>query len=1007
MSKCNTNSRWINTEVNFTWDDELQQLIEVSSEGYCYDGPMALACPDGYQWNGTSCVPLGGGDDDDGGGSSPSHWNHYHQPHSVQQAQDQYANGYVVHNDLIIPSGFNYRRDRNGFISMMCRCLDQDILDNVTQCNVEQDTCVLWQVFDINYSSTYKYIPYKGTSITGTIDGYGNYNDPNIINIMCSSESPYNIKMDTDHEGNQWPGPDNGGAATPCLTMSSQTCISKDDLLNNTDLDAETYNNISSWHGGDPNADSTLYNIISDYWYDAMNNGGFTDDIDGSNKTCYDVFGGANFESGKYTMIYLDFRVGSSSSSNTWNKSQPFEMISQSPVIENIGGIELDALTGDNTITIEAFDPQGDNFDVFLNATAVHPNGNNNTFTHIGSYSGDESTIQNFSYEIYLSFPGTYIAEAYAEDVSGNQSKTKQYSYTIGGDILGTFGCMNSGACNYDEEAGFGEDSEYCIFPVQYYQDSDGDGTADNVGTVDNPVGVTCGEPVCQSLIADNLIEIPTSTFYFIDNGGDGDFTPANSDTGFLGDIIVSEGTTGAVEGTSVCIPLVAGVDFPYDECTGSYDSCSTCNGPGLVGDCSYFQCCNLSEGDSCQCEEADCSHIQDSGGVCCEKEVEFYSIACYCDSDGDLLYNSQTTIGPICFPECPDGCYEAGHEYWQGQFGPEIFGCTDDVACNYNPAATQDNDTCEYGQGFDDYIDTIIVDTTSDIYYELFNNSLSTNESILQIEYADSNYVIFQYINDDYQYVIPSADNDYVIIEYLENNAADSSMTTTSQITTQNIQGGLAEYALFTYDETKSYVVPSADNQAAIDTFLASELPADGGDNYYNDTTNNVKYAIFEYEVGWTYNNADNVEYDDETAAYPSIYVNVTNPPAVKVLTYPTEAEFFDNCSFFDVLNLSIYDLGESLSEFSNNDKIILYYDKYVGSQFENHKVQLVKTASGWQVQSYLIDGAVSGDFNPKTSIEIGMGVWIQKLQQQSIIKWTLPDSCSPEQELVEDGEE
>ena len=38
---------------------------------------------------------------------------------------------------------------------------------------------------------------------------------------------------------------------------------------------------------------------------------------------------------------------------------------------------------------------------------------------------------------------------------------------------------MNDSACNYDSEADFGDDSEYCIFPVQYYQDSDGDGTYD------------------------------------------------------------------------------------------------------------------------------------------------------------------------------------------------------------------------------------------------------------------------------------------------------------------------------------------------------------------------------------------------------------------------------------------------------------------------------------------------------------------------------------------------
>ena len=37
------NKNWINTKVEFEWNKELQQYVEVSSEGYWYEGEMALA----------------------------------------------------------------------------------------------------------------------------------------------------------------------------------------------------------------------------------------------------------------------------------------------------------------------------------------------------------------------------------------------------------------------------------------------------------------------------------------------------------------------------------------------------------------------------------------------------------------------------------------------------------------------------------------------------------------------------------------------------------------------------------------------------------------------------------------------------------------------------------------------------------------------------------------------------------------------------------------------------
>jgi len=871
LNKCDLNSRWINTEVEFTWDDELQQLIEVSSEGYCYDGDMAwLQCGPNQTYVDGQCVDNDTGDDDDDPPSDPPAFTYKHQPHYVQQAQ--YSYGYFVDENLIIPSIISYEEKKHGFISMVCRC-EGDINDT-DSCITQQETCVIWQVYDISDNDSEYYLPYSGTSYIQSPSNYTQYSNENIIDYVCSSV--YDILMETDGIGNDWPS-----VATPCLTMSSNTCIKKDDLLTAIEYTDPAFGDINNWWGsGLTDAGSTeeeMYGDISDYWYGVMNGGGFED-------TCYDVFGANSFSKGRYRMYYLDYH------SNIWRVSQPFKMIPENPVITSISGIEKSGWvakydftnvdgygstetsgyssntcedmgaggcgntvgscppiaqylqdnqrsmfifddnddvshphsplypsivfnqgyladntrgtiegqihiisgylnqvwnqtelelqktgqktfvggqipddlndtesysfvqlrdgglgdnewpylmlndyndncnhssediifvccteadipqTGNNTITIEAFDPQDQTMQVFINPKAEFTDLEGNLsvtdlYIYVGQIDGDGSIESTH----YFSMPGTYKAKVKVEDSDMNQSEIKEYEFTLGGEVLGTLGCTDENACNpCDNECDINDGS--CIYPVQYYQDSDGDGTADNVGTVNEPAGVTCGEPVCQSLIADGSIEIPTSTFYFIDNGGDGDFTPANSGTGFLGDIIVSEGTAGAVEGTSVCIPLVAGVDFPYDECTGSYDECGVCNGGGAT-----YECCD----GTMVCDSSTCTNTLDNQNPqeCCENTTE--EIICYCDEDGDFYYEEPTiSVGGYCFPVCSDYaeyCYLVDDDHWSeavdedGIPYPETLGCTHTYACNYNPAATQDaNNECIYPAGLDEYCQTI-----------------------------------------------------------------------------------------------------------------------------------------------------------------------------------------------------------------------------------------------------------------------------------------------------------
>ena len=881
MNKCDLNSRWINTEVEFTWDDELQQLIEVSSEGYCYDGDMAwLQCGPNQTYVDGQCV-----DNDTGtnpGTPDPPAFTYKHQPHSVQQAQ--YSYGYSVDENLIIPSIISYEEKEHGFISMVCRC-EGDINDT-DSCITQQETCVIWQVYDISDNDSEYYLPYSGTSYIQSPSNYAQYSDENIIDYVCSSE--YNILMATDGGGYNWPT-----AATPCLTMSSNTCIKKNDLLIAIDYTDPAFGDINNWWGsGLTDAGSTeavMYGYISDYWYGVMNGGGFQhpdetfdeneNDISGTPKTCYDVFGGDSFSKGRYRMYYIDYH------SNGWRISQPFKMISQSPIVTNISGavdlpgwvakydftnvdggypiietsnystntceamgaggcgstdgscppigqylqdnqrsmfifddnadeshphsplnpsiismhtsiqhrtkgyirgeynnitsnadyyqghMELSKTgqktfeggqipddlsdtgsydfvqlasnglgdsewpylkfggssgncthssediifvccteaekfqTGNNTITIEAFDPQDQTMQVFINPTAEFTDLEGNLsvtdlYIYVGQIDGDGSIESTH----YFSMPGTYKAKVKVEDSDMNQSEIKEYEFTLGGEVLGTLGCTDENACNpCDNECDIEDGS--CIYQVQYYQDSDGDGTADNVGTVNEPVGVTCGEPVCQSLIEDGSIETPISTFFYIDENGNGQYDE--------GEIIVPESTTGAVEGTSECIPPVAGVDFPYDECTGSYDECVVCNGGGPT-----HACCD----GTMVCDVSTCTHTLDNQDPqeCCENTTE--TIICYCDEDGDFHYEG-TSIevgfpGGYCNPVCSDYaeyCYLVDDEYWgeavdeDGIPYPETLGCTHTYACNYNPAATQDaNNECIYPTGLNLYCETV-----------------------------------------------------------------------------------------------------------------------------------------------------------------------------------------------------------------------------------------------------------------------------------------------------------
>ena len=156
------------------------------------------------------------------------------------------------------------------------------------------------------------------------------------------------------------------------------------------------------------------------------------------------------------------------------------------------------------------------------------------------------------------------------------------------------------------------------------------------------------------------------------------------------------------------------GICDDVDDCVGALDACGICNGPGAIYECG---CEGIPAGD-CDCdgnqEDAlgvcggDCAADEDADGICddvddcvgsldacgiCNGPGAIYECGCSdipagdCDCDGNQL----DALG-VCGGDCTSDangngvCDDA-----------EVAGCTDDAACNYDAAATEDDGSCDY----------------------------------------------------------------------------------------------------------------------------------------------------------------------------------------------------------------------------------------------------------------------------------------------------------------------
>ena len=127
------------------------------------------------------------------------------------------------------------------------------------------------------------------------------------------------------------------------------------------------------------------------------------------------------------------------------------------------------------------------------------------------------------------------------------------------------------------------------------------------------------------------------------------------------------------------------GICDDVDECVGALDACGVCNGPGAVFECG---CTELPEGD-CDCDGSQQDALGECGG------------GCFADADGDGICDEEDDcVGSLDALGVCNGDCEAdadGNGICDDEEGGDVFGCTIEEACNYNPEATVDDGSCDF----------------------------------------------------------------------------------------------------------------------------------------------------------------------------------------------------------------------------------------------------------------------------------------------------------------------
>ena len=133
------------------------------------------------------------------------------------------------------------------------------------------------------------------------------------------------------------------------------------------------------------------------------------------------------------------------------------------------------------------------------------------------------------------------------------------------------------------------------------------------------------------------------------------------------------------------------GICDNQDDCIGELDACGVCNGPGAIYECG---CEGLPEG-QCDCEGSQWDFNQN--GICDDQEV----FGCTYVGAVNFIESATADDGSCFFPCTGDlnGDGAVGVEDLLGLLATYnttcVYGCTAPLACNFNPLANGDDNSC------------------------------------------------------------------------------------------------------------------------------------------------------------------------------------------------------------------------------------------------------------------------------------------------------------------------
>ena len=251
------------------------------------------------------------------------------------------------------------------------------------------------------------------------------------------------------------------------------------------------------------------------------------------------------------------------------------------------------------------------------------------------------------------------------------------------GTVAPSCGCLDATACNYDATAT--DDDGSCILIAEGDCDCAGN-VLDECGTCGGD-GIAVGTCDCDGNVLDAL-------------GVCGGTCSADADGNGVCD---NTEIYGCMDSTACNYDMAATQD---DGSCGELDACgvclgddSSCAGCTDMAACNYDPTATLDDGTNCVLAEefldcdGNCLNDSNGDGVCDEQELEGCTIEEACNYNPDATINDDSCDFTSCL----------------------VYGCMDTLACNYDPAADYEDGTCVYAIAPYDCDGVCVIDTDGD----------------------------------------------------------------------------------------------------------------------------------------------------------------------------------------------------------------------------------------------------------------------------------------------------